>query len=185
MSAANRSALHERLALMVEHALPGTLVPIDSLRELLNAADASGSADQSESDPGLSLEEVARRCAALGSTAPVQTSAVRKWIRHGLAGVKLSAFAWGRSYRVREDALSAFLNAIQSAKPRTPAGRHVVPTRPIGHVDDPRGAATAALPAPIEVLPSSTQSSIQDDIAASRRRVARHSRRTADRRTAA
>jgi len=105
--------LHERLSLMVQHAPPGTLIPVDSIRALLEDDRLRAAA------PGLSLEEVAHRCAARGAGGKaVQPSAVRKWIREGLRGVRLEAFPWGKTYRVREDALDEFILAVANAPPR-------------------------------------------------------------------
>ena len=102
--------LHERLSLMIQHAPPGTLIPVDSIRALLEDDRSSVAA------PGLSLEEVADRCATRGTSGKaVQASAVRKWIREGLRGIRLEAFLWGKTYRVREDALDEFTRAIENA----------------------------------------------------------------------
>lgn len=136
--------LHERLTLLVRHALPGTLIPVDSLRELLEEHQRSAAVA-----PGYSLEEVASRCAALGAGGkPVQPSAVRKWIRDGLRGVRLTAFSWGNTYRVREDALNEFILAIQNAPRRN-------------------GRAPAVPP---------DAASIREEIASSRQKYARGSR---------
>lgn len=111
--------LHERLSRIVESALPGTLIPVSSLRELLEAhqAETGLPSTASSGDPGLSLEEVAERCAARGRRRkPVGTATVRSWIRTGLRGVKLNAFRWGSTYRVTEDALERFILAVQAAK---------------------------------------------------------------------
>jgi hypothetical protein len=106
-------ALHERLSLMVQHAPPGTLIPVDWLRALLEDDRPRGAA------PDFSLEEVADRCAARGAGGKaVQAAAVRKWIREGLRGVRLEAFLWGKTYRVREDALDEFIRAVENAPPR-------------------------------------------------------------------
>ena len=121
------TTLHERLSRMVESALPGTLVPISSLRELFEHHQP----ETRSADPGLSLEEVAERCAARGSRSkPVGTAAVRKWIRTGLRGVKLEAFPWGMSYRVTEAALARFILALQ--------GKQVA-------AEDPRGKDPPAM----------------------------------------
>lgn len=179
MSDANRSPLHERIALMVEYALPGTLIPVDSLRELLDVEEGT------DTDPGLSLDEVARRCAALGGKGvPVQTATVRKWIRTGLAGEKLSAFAWGRTYRVRKSALAAFLDAVQGSEPRVPGVRAGDTGQSIDNATK-SSAPNITAPDPNQSLAAFQDGDIQGDIAASRRRVTRHSRRAPDRRTAA
>jgi hypothetical protein len=136
-------SLHERLSRMVESALPGTLVPVSSLRELLENHQSETRA----ADPGLSLEEVAQRCAARGSTTkPVGTATVRKWIRTGLGGVKLTAFPWGTTYRVTEEAVERFILALQTDK------------------RDARSHAQAA---------SRTPSTIEDEIAAAEARYSR------------
>jgi len=84
--------LHDRLSRMIEHSLPGTLVPVSSLRELLEIYPQEA---RTAADPGLSLVEVAQRCAARGNRSkPVTTATVRRWIRNGLRGVKLQAFPW-------------------------------------------------------------------------------------------
>src|SRR4028119_2400202 len=116
--------LRERLSRMVESALPGALVPVSSIRELLEHHQP----EIRNADPGLSLEEVAERCAARGKRSkPVGTAAVRKWIRTGLRGVKLKAFPWGMSYRVTEDALANFILALQGEQvdAEDPAGEEV------------------------------------------------------------
>jgi hypothetical protein len=137
--------LHERLFRMVESALPGTLVPVSSLRELLeNHQPESHSAD-----PGLSLEEVAERCAARGNRRkPVGTAAVRRWIRTGLRGVKLKAFPLGMSYRVTEDALARFIFALQGEP-----------------VDAQAGTETS--------IPAMAPRTIEEEIAAARARFSR------------
>lgn len=113
MSTSLTVPLRERLAQMVKHALPGTLIPVDSIRQLLEENQPRAEA------PGYSLEEVAERCAALvagGKT--VQTSAVRKWIREGLRGVRLSAFPWGNTYRVGAEELEEFIEGVRLAPRR-------------------------------------------------------------------
>jgi hypothetical protein len=118
--------LHDRLSQMVDAALPGTLVPVSSLRELLDHHQS----ETRYADPGLSLEEVAERCAARGNrTKPVGTPTVRKWIRTGLRGVRLKAFPWGMSYRVTEQALASFILALQGG--RGDAGDQRKPTSPL------------------------------------------------------
>jgi len=103
--------LHDRISRIVEHSLPGTLVPISSLRELL---EHTSQEPRTVADPGLSLVEVAQRCAARGNRSkPVTTATVRNWIRKGLRGVKLQAFPWGSTYRVTEEALDRFIRAPQ------------------------------------------------------------------------
>jgi hypothetical protein len=103
--------LHERISRIVEHSLPGTLIPVSSLRKLL---EHNSPEPRTVADPGLSLMEIAQRCAARGRRSkPVATATVRSWIRNGLRGVKLQAFPWGRTYRVTEEALDRFLRALQ------------------------------------------------------------------------
>jgi len=115
MTTLNIIPLHERLSLLVQHALPGTLIPVDSIRQLLTE-DAESPALAA---PGMSLEQVALRCAGLlHGGRPVQLPAVRKWIRSGLRGVKLSAFEWGQTYRVHEEEFEAFVEAVKNAPPR-------------------------------------------------------------------
>jgi hypothetical protein len=140
MSRLGTIPLHERLALMVQYALPGTLIPVDSLRQLLEEDQPRAKA------PGYSLEEVAERCAALASNGrTVQTSAVRKWIREGLRGVRLSAFPWGNTYRVGADELEEFIRAVSITPRRRP--------RPFPQ--------------------RSTAESVRDEIASSRQRFAK------------
>lgn len=115
MPVASASLLHERLSSMVEHALPGTLIPVDSIRQLLTEEASS----QVATAPGVSLEEVARRCAPLvHGGKPVQLPAVRRWIRVGLRGVRLSAFQWGLTYRVHDADLDCFIEAVSNAPAR-------------------------------------------------------------------
>jgi hypothetical protein len=133
--------LHDRLSRMVDAALPGTLVPVSSLRELLDHHQS----ETRDTDPGLSLEEVAERCAARGNrTKPVGTATVRKWIRTGLRGVRLKAFPWGMSYRVTEQALASFIFALQGGRDdaEDPTGTDV-PVVPPRTMEDKIAAARA------------------------------------------
>jgi hypothetical protein len=158
--------LHEHLSRMVESALPGTLVPVSSLRELLETHQP----ESRNADPGLSLEEVAERCAARGNRRkPVGTATVRRWIRSGLRGVKLKAFPLGMSYRVTEDALAGFIFALQGepADAENEAGKTVRPTAH-GNLAAKRGAA-GVHPASHATAPHT----IEDDIAAARARYSR------------
>lgn len=135
------AVLHERLSRMVESALPGTLVPVSSLRELLEHHQP----ETRNADPGLSLEEVAERCAARGNRGqPVGTAVVRKWIRTGLRGVKLKAFPWGKSYRVTEDALAHFILALpgEQVDAEDPRGKEV-PATALCTIEDEIAAACA------------------------------------------
>jgi hypothetical protein len=112
--------LIERLNGLVRFAPPGTLVPVESLREMIEDADPEPPA---AATPGLSLSEVAERCAEIrgeGARRVPTRGAVRKWIREGLRGVKLEAYSFGRSYRVTEEALGRFVERVRLAEQRRP-----------------------------------------------------------------
>lgn len=125
------TTLHEHLGQLVRYAPPGTLVPVDSLAELLRVYT-----DEPErpAPAGLSLGEVAERFARVvdGQRKAPQEGTVRKWIRTGLRGVKLKAYRAGRHLRVLESDFDAFVRALSEAPVAPKAKRDPVVDRPAG-----------------------------------------------------
>ena len=103
--------LLDRLRRFVESAPPGTLVPVDGLRKLLeeereNAATAP--------DRGMTAEEAAEWLhRALGGRKR-KPAAVRKLMRTGYRGVVLESFRVGREVRTTEAALERFAGALRA-----------------------------------------------------------------------
>lgn len=120
--------LYEHLDELIRCALPGTMVPLESLAELLRrygneSAPVPEPQPQPELRPaGLSLGEVAQRFSrTVGSeTKTVQEGTVRKWIRVGLRGVRLRAYRAGRHLRVLEEDFDSFVQqlAARSTSPQ-------------------------------------------------------------------
>lgn len=113
------TTLHERLGYLVRCAPPGTLIPVAALAELLHEHAPEPAR---HATAGLSLGEVAERFArgVAGKRRVPQEGTVRKWIRVGLRGVRLKAFRAGRTLRVLEPDLDAFVAAL-AARPDAPA----------------------------------------------------------------
>jgi hypothetical protein len=103
--------LQEHLAHFVRFAPPGTMIPVDSLAELLRSYEPAAQADNR---PGMSLSEVAARFTrtVAGEVKVVKEDTVRKWIRVGLGGVRLKAFRVGRNLRVRETDFGEFVASL-------------------------------------------------------------------------
>lgn len=119
--------LNEHLNQFVRYAPPGTLVPVDSIAELLQTY-ANQVEPQPEPDPPehleprlkwLSLGEVAERFTRLvdGELRTVKDGTVRKWARVGLRGVRLRAFRVGRHLQVLEEDFELFVRALAGAGP--------------------------------------------------------------------
>lgn len=95
----------------MESAPPGTLVPVDALRKLLeeergNAATAP--------DRGITAEEAAEWLhRALGGRKR-KPAAVRKLMRTGYRGIVLESFRVGREVRTTEAALERFAGALRA-----------------------------------------------------------------------
>lgn len=126
------TTLHEHLGQLVRYAPPGTLVPVDSLAELLRTYDEE---EKPAAPTGLSLGEVAERFSRIvdGNRKTPQEGTVRKWIGRGLRGVKLKAFRAGRHLRVLEGDLEAFIQEL-AERSSTRAGNHRdsrVPAAPV------------------------------------------------------
>jgi len=121
------TTLHEHLGQLVRYAPPGTLVPVDSLAELLRTYSEEL---QRPAPAGLSMGEVAERFARVvgGQRKTPQEDTVRKWIRRGLRGVKLKAFRAGRHLRVLESDFNAFVLALSDGPTSTArSGENVFP----------------------------------------------------------
>jgi hypothetical protein len=122
--------LNEHLNQLVRYAPPGTLVPVDSIAELLQTY-SNQVEPQSEPDPPkhveprlawLSLGEIAERFTRLvdGELRTVKDGTVRKWARVGLRGVRLRAFRVGRHLRVLEEDFELFVRELAAARPAAP-----------------------------------------------------------------
>jgi len=90
----------------------GTLVPVESLREMLGGAPPSTAND----DPALTLEQAAERIARGLAMRTPTAAGVRKWITKGYRGVKLEAFEAGRGYSVLTSAADRFIAARQATR---------------------------------------------------------------------
>lgn len=136
--------LHQHLGNLVRYAPPGTLIPVDSIAELLRAyADVP----ERPALAGLSLGEVAERFARVvgGERKTPQEGTVRKWIRVGLRGVRLKAFRAGRTMRVMESDLEAFVRALADEPKSESAGMPAPPTVPSPDTASPEAELEAFL----------------------------------------
>lgn len=132
--------LYEHLDELIRCALPGTMVPVESLAELLRRyGNESEPVPEPQPQPefrpaGLSLGEVAQRFSrTVGrETKTVQEGTVRKWIRVGLRGVRLSAFRAGRQLRVLEEDFESFVQqlAARSTSPQSERAPHTRSSTP-------------------------------------------------------
>ncbi|HEX6038389.1 helix-turn-helix domain-containing protein [Longimicrobium sp.] len=125
------TTLHEHLGQLVRYAPPGTLVPVDSLAELLRVYTDE---PKRPAPAGLSLGEVAELFARVvdGQRKVPQEGTVRKWIRTGLRGVKLKAYRAGRHLRVLESDFESFVRALSEARAAPKEKRDPVVDRPAG-----------------------------------------------------
>jgi hypothetical protein len=112
-----------RLLLFVESAPAGTLVPVESLRELLG--DGEGEPEGAADPPRLLTPAEAADWlhAQLGGRKRT-AAAVRKVMRTGFRGVVLQSYLYGRERRTTEAALQAFVAQI-GVRPRPPAPEQV------------------------------------------------------------
>lgn len=133
--------LQEHLSQFVRFAPPGTMIPVDTLAELLRSYEPV--AQQADNGLGLSLGEVAARFSRTiaGEVKVVKEDTVRKWIRVGLGGTKLKAFRVGRHLRVRETDFEEFVASF-GASSRTEESAHrrqqavVLPATPASPDDE-------------------------------------------------
>jgi hypothetical protein len=128
--------LYEHLDELIRCALPGTMVPVESLAELLRRyGNESEPVPEPQPQPelrpaGLSLGEVAQRFSRKvgGEAKTVQEATVRKWIRVGLLGVRLRAFRAGRHLRVLEEDFESFVQQL-AARSTSPHAERTLHTR--------------------------------------------------------
>lgn len=121
----DRMTLHDRLRAMCETALPGTLIPVDSLRAVLNEVTEAPVPIPRLGGGDLTVEEVAERMHRKPST-------IRGWLSAGtLRGYKLQ----GRDWRVSQEALREFVQAQRDAATRMGESRSVRPRGRAGAVD--------------------------------------------------
>jgi len=102
--------LLDRLRRLVEFAPPGTLVPVDALRKLLeeereNAATAP--------NRGVTAEEAAEWLHQTLGGRKRKPAAVRKLMRTGYRGIVLESFRVGREVRTTEASLERFAGALR------------------------------------------------------------------------
>jgi hypothetical protein len=116
--------LRERLEQLVRTAPRGTLIPVEGLAELIQAA--------AEEETDLDVEDIGRLAAtSFGRTTAYTAGAVRKWIRSGLKGVRLRAYPAGTGYRVRRPDFDQFVADVRSQKAnRPPRVEHVAAGTP-------------------------------------------------------
>jgi hypothetical protein len=113
----------ERLIRFVSEAPAGTMVPVDSLRELL-AQDAPEATPKEERrlTPAEAAEWLHRQLGGRKRSA----AAIRKVMRTGFRGVVLKSYPYGRERRTTEADLRAFMADI-GAVPRPAAREPVAP----------------------------------------------------------
>jgi hypothetical protein len=111
--------LRERLEQLVRSAPRGTLIPVEGLTELIEGAE--------DAVTDLAVEDVGRLAAeTFGRKSGYSPGAIRKWIRSGLRGVRLRAYASGSGYRVRPRDFEQFVADVRAQKQnRPPRDEHV------------------------------------------------------------
>lgn len=142
----------ERLIRFVTEAPAGTMVPVDSLRELL-VEDAPESAPEEERrlTPVEAAEWLHRHLGGRKRSA----AAIRKVMRTGFRGVVLKSYPYGRERRTTEADLRKFVAEI-GAVPRPGAPEHTA--RPI------------LAPPPAAGVPAGSDEDPADEIAAAQAR---------------
>lgn len=106
----------ERLIRFVHDAPAGTMVPVESLRELLSDAPAAEQEHERRFTPAEAAEWLHRHLGGRKRSA----AAVRKVMRTGFRGVVLKSYPYGRERRTTEADLRRFVAQI-GALPRPPA----------------------------------------------------------------
>jgi hypothetical protein len=106
----------ERLIRFVHDAPAGTMVPVESLRELLADVPAAEEDQERRFTPAEAAEWLHRYLGGRKRTA----AAVRKVMRTGFRGVVLKSYAYGRERRTTEADLRQFVVQIGGI-PRPPA----------------------------------------------------------------
>jgi hypothetical protein len=108
-----RVTLREKLEQLVRSAPRGTLIPVEGLAELINAAEDEVS--------DLAVEDVGHLAAqSFGRKSDYSPGAIRKWIRSGLRGVRLRAYPSGSGYRVRPQDFDRFVAEVRGQKLNQP-----------------------------------------------------------------
>lgn len=118
MNGASMPAL-ERLIRFVHDAPAGTMVPVESLRELLTAVRGVEEEQERRLSPAEAADWLHRHLGGRKRTA----AAVRKAMRTGFRGVVLKSYPYGRERRTTEADLRQFVVQI-GAVPRLPAPEH-------------------------------------------------------------
>src|SRR5687768_17150010 len=109
----------ERLIRFVHDAPAGTMVPVESLRELLTAAPGVEEEQERRLSPAEAADWLHRHLGGRKRTA----AAVRKVMRTGFRGVVLKSYPYGRERRTTEADLRQFVVQIGTV-PRLPAPEH-------------------------------------------------------------
>ncbi len=149
----------ERLIRFVNEAPAGTMVPVDSLRELL-AQDAPEATAEEERrlTPAEAAEWLHRHLGGRKRSA----AAIRKVMRTGFRGVVLKSYPYGRERRTTESDLRQFVAEIGAVPLPSPPEQIDLPAPAFP-------AATAGL------LPAETHLDPADEIAAAQARFRRDS----------
>lgn len=111
----------QRLLQFVNDAPAGTMVPVESLRDILRTGEADDAAAVGEqAERRLSPAEAAEWLHQLLGGRKRSAAAIRKVMRTGFRGVVLKSYPYGRERRTTETDLRAFVAKI-GAVPRPPA----------------------------------------------------------------
>ncbi len=112
----------QRLLQFVNDAPAGTMVPVESLRDILltGGADDDAAAVGEQAERRLSPVEAAEWLHQLLGGRKRSAAAIRKVMRTGFRGVVLKSYPYGRERRTTETDLRAFVAKI-GAVPRLPA----------------------------------------------------------------
>jgi hypothetical protein len=112
----------ERLLKFVNSAPAGTLIPVDSLRDILRSditIDVDAEAEYAAAERRLSPGEAAEWLHQLLGGRKRSPAAIRKVMRTGFRGVVLNSYQYGRERRTTETDLRHFVAQI-GAVPRPP-----------------------------------------------------------------
>jgi hypothetical protein len=112
----------QRLLQFVNDAPAGTMIPVESLRDILRAgeADEPAAVGEEQGERRLSPAEAAEWLHQLLGGRKRSAAAIRKVMRTGFRGVVLKSYPYGRERRTTETDLRAFVAKI-GAVPRPPA----------------------------------------------------------------
>lgn len=130
----------ERLIRFVRDAPAGTMIPVESLRELLANAPVAHNEEERRLTPAEAADWLHRHLGGRKRSA----AAVRKVMRTGFRGVVLKSYPYGRERRTTEADLRQFVAQI-GAVPRPPAPEQVAtPVAVLAPASAGGGSATKA-----------------------------------------